>query len=243
VFSNKVRDYVAYRPGYPQALSEFLRSRVPAGAQVADVGAGTGLLTRDLLAAGYEVTAVEPNDEMRADCDALLGSQPGYRSASGTAEALPCADHSLHLITAAQAFHWFDIAKARAECLRVLRPGGVVALIWNDRVAHDPLSDAMDNIARDFGGSKRQAMQANDEKAGVAAFFSPQPFETHIWPYAQRLTIDGMVGLLFSRSYMPARDSDEGVRAEHAIRKAVEPLAVHDELTMRYETVCMVGAL
>src|SRR4030095_4583501 len=110
-----------------------------AGARVADVGAGTGLLTRGLLARGFDVVAVEPNPAMREACDRYCAAFDRYRSVEGTGESMPLPAASIDLITAAQAFHWFDIDPARAECLRVLTPHGKVALIWNDRDFSDPL--------------------------------------------------------------------------------------------------------
>jgi ubiquinone/menaquinone biosynthesis C-methylase UbiE len=100
-----------------------------AGAAIADVGAGTGLLTRGFLARGYNVVAVEPNPAMREACDRYCGAFERYRSVEGTAESMPLAAGSVDLVTAAQAFHWFDIERARAECLRVLEPDGRVALV------------------------------------------------------------------------------------------------------------------
>ena len=142
IFSSKVTGYVASRPDYPAALFDALRTTcdLQPGALVADVGAGTGLLTRGLLARGYTVTAIEPSDAVRSAADHALEHVPAYSSASGTAEQMPLPPQSVDLITAAQAFHWFDIKAARAECLRVLKPQGHVALIWNDRVTDLPLT-------------------------------------------------------------------------------------------------------
>ena len=98
---------------------------------IADIGAGTGLLTQGLLARGYNVTAIEPNAGMRAAADQLLAGLHGYRSADGAAESIPVSSSSVDLITAAQAFHWFEIERARVEFFRVLRTHGKVALIYS----------------------------------------------------------------------------------------------------------------
>ena len=129
VFNEKAVDYAVSRPDYPAALFETLKTICAPneGAVVADIGAGTGLLTQSLLNNGYRVVAVEPNPEMRQMSDLRLGKIAGYSSADGCAEAIPLAPASVHLITAAQAFHWFEIELARTEFLRVLTPQGSVA--------------------------------------------------------------------------------------------------------------------
>ncbi|MFN9186953.1 MAG: class I SAM-dependent methyltransferase, partial [Betaproteobacteria bacterium] len=119
VFDGKAHDYERARPGYPAALYEHIESLVGRGAvlSIADIGAGTGLFTRGWLDRGHRVVAVEPNDPMREAADALLRGQPRYRSTNGSAEATAVADASVDLVTAAQAFHWFDALAFRAESL------------------------------------------------------------------------------------------------------------------------------
>jgi SAM-dependent methyltransferase len=243
IFSAKVADYVASRPDYPAALFEFLNSecQLRQGATVADIGAGTGLLTQGLLARGYRVMAIEPNAGMRAAAVQRLGRYPGFSSADGKAESIPAPASSVDLITAAQAFHWFDAARARAEFLRVLRPRGRVALIWNDRVLDDPLHVALDDVFALYGGSKRGALVAHEDRKDVPGFFgSAAPVEQR-WPHEHRLDEPGLLSLVFSRSYMPARDSLAGRQASRQVREVFWRLAVHGELAVRYTTVAIVG--
>jgi SAM-dependent methyltransferase len=244
VFSAKIADYVASRPDYPAALFDALATDaglVP-GAVVADLGAGTGLLTAGLLARGAQVTAIEPSAEMRAAADAWLGAKPGYRSQPGSAEATGLPDASVDLITAAQAFHWFDIAPAQREALRVLRPAGQVALIWNDRREGDPLHVAMDELFAEFGGERRRAMIAHETGRGdVPAFFGFAP-RRFAFDHAHRLDRAGLLALAFSRSYMPARASDAGRAAAQALQTLFERFADADgSVTVRYTTVLMLG--
>ncbi len=244
IFSSKVNDYVASRPDYPAALFDALRAtcHLLPGAVVADIGAGTGLLTQGLLAQGYTVTAIEPSDNMRAAADQALAQRfAGYSSASGTAENLALPDASADLITAAQAFHWFDIQAARVEFLRVLKPQGQVALIWNDRVLTDPLHVALDAIFAEYGGAKRGAMLAHDERSEVPAFFgSSTPLEL-TWPHAHQLNEEGLLCLVFSRSYMPARDSATGRDASQQVRELFQGLATKGHVAVRYNTVAIIG--
>lgn len=243
IFSSKVRDYIASRPDYPAALFGHLRDAgaVRAGAQVADVGAGTGLLTQSLLDEGCKVVAVEPNDEMRAAADRLLGSRPGYSSRPGSAEALGLPDASVDLITAAQAFHWFEPQAARRECLRVLRPGGRVLLVWNDRVLDDPLHRALDELFAALGGSKRAALSAHEERLQVPAFFGGAP--TTVWklPHHQTLSEQGLLSLVFSRSYMPQRGSPGSQEVEQGVARIFQAFAAGGAIRMPYQTLAILG--
>lgn len=243
IFSAKVADYVASRPDYPAVLFETLRRTcgLTDGSVVVDVGAGTGLLTRGLLDAGYAVTAVEPNAAMRAAADRQLGQHPRYRSIAGTAEALELAPASAALITAAQAFHWFDIERARSEFLRVLGPTGQVALIWNDRRHGDALHAALDELFAEFGGAKRGALLAHEERHDVPRFFGAGPSAEYSWPHPHLLNEDGLLSLVFSRSYMPERDSAAGRLAAARVREVFRRFAEDGRLAVHYTTVAIIG--
>lgn len=243
IFSAKVNDYVASRPDYPAALFDTLREHaaLQAGTVVADVGAGTGLLTLGLLQRGWSVIAVEPNPAMRAAADHWLGAMPGYRSAEGSAEHLPLADGSVDLVTAAQAFHWFEVGAARSEFLRVLRPRGQVALIWNDRRRNDPLHNALDGVFNQFGGAKRTALVAHEDRSEVPRFFGNTTAREFTWPHEHCLTAAALASLVFSRSYMPARGSEAGLAVEEALRGVFTRFAVDGKVAVAYTTVAMVG--
>ena len=243
IFSGKVADYMASRPDYPQALLDALVLRCPpvGGTTAADVGAGTGLLTRALLARGYRVSAIEPNPAMREACDVVCGAFAGYRSVEGTAESMPLAPGSIDLVTAAQAFHWFDVEAARAECLRVLTPRGIVALVWNDRVGRDPLHVALDDVFAEFGGAKRGALLAHEDRSDVPRFFGAACREELAWPHAHRLDGDALLCLALSRSYMPDRSSAAGREVASRIREIYERFQQDGRVTVRYETVAVMG--
>ena len=244
VCSGKVAHYVASRPAYPDVLFDQLAQLgvLPPNASVADIGAGTGLLTRSLLGRGHTVVAVEPNDQMRAAADASLASQTRYRSVAGAAEATPLAPDSMDLVTAAQAFHWFDIVPARREMLRILRPHGQVALIWNDRVPGDPMHAALDELFAEFGGEKRGALVSHEDRSQVPVFFGAAPTHLLDLPNEQGLARDGLASLVFSRSYMPAADSAAG----HAVRRRVDEIftrhaAGGERVVVRYRCVAHIG--
>ncbi len=243
VFSAKVADYVASRPDYPDALFDLLVQRCPpaAASQVVDLGAGTGLFTQGLLARGYKVLAVEPNAAMRNAADARLGGHAGYRSAEGSAEAVPLPDRSVNLITAAQAFHWFEIDAARRECQRLLIPGGLVALAWNDRVLEDPLHRALVEVNETFGGERRDALLAHEDRSRVPLFFEDGQVETLSWPHAQMLGAEAFAALAFSRSYMPLHHTDAGRQLAAEMQRIFEAFAHDDRVAVRYRSVLTIG--
>jgi SAM-dependent methyltransferase len=240
VFSAKVADYKSSRPDYPAALFDALPA---APAVVADVGAGTGLFTRGLLARGYEVHAVEPSAEMRATAEAQFAHEPRFHSVGGSAEATTLPDAAVQLVTAAQAFHWFDAQRARAECLRVLKPGGEVALVWNDRALEDPAHRALDEVFDEFGGEKRQALLAHEANRSQApAFFNGAPVQELAFEHRQCLDAAGLIALVCSRSYMPARASEAGAEVAARVQQVFDTHAgAGTGVTLRYRTVALIG--
>jgi len=132
-FTDVADAYERGRPGYPETAVGWLVGDEPC--DVVDLGAGTGKLTRVLVALGHRVTAVEPLDEMRAQLQAAV---PGVHVVSGSAEEIPLPDGSADVVTCAQSFHWFEHDVALPEIARVLRPGGRLALVWNVRDDRDP---------------------------------------------------------------------------------------------------------
>ena len=243
VFNEKAADYAASRPDYPAALFDALKNNCPPNesAVVADLGSGTGLLTQGLLSSGYGVVAVEPNPEMRQISDLLLGKIAGYRSVDGCAESIPLASASVHLITAAQAFHWFEVERARIECLRVLTPQGQVVLIWNDRVLEDPLHVALNELFSEFGGAKRMALVAHEDRSDVPRFFGANQPRQFNWPHAHHLDQEGLACLVFSRSYMPGRKTPEGPLVADRVNGLFNRFATGGTVKVQYRTVAIIG--
>ena len=205
-FTDRVDDYVRARPGYPRALVDDLAAAevLSPGAVVADVGSGTGISTELFLAAGYEVVGIEPNAPMRTAAENSLAKYPRFRSLPGSAEATGLADASVDLVVAAQAFHWFDVARARAEFRRILRPGGAVALVWNARrAAGTPFLEGYEKLLLDHGTDYRLVGHRGIGPDRLAAFFGG-PYETRRGENFQDLDLDGLRARLLSSSYVPA---------------------------------------
>lgn len=204
-FSSRVADYVRYRPSYPPAARELLQRRcgLSARAVVADLGSGTGILTQLLLESGAQVIAVEPNDGMRAAAEYALAGNPRFRSVKGSAEASTLGRGSVDLVVAGQAFHWFDVAGARREALRVLRPGGFGALLWNEHpsAGSDFLAD-YEALVRRHAPEYDQVVGSRADATRMREYFGG-PMELASFPHQQQFTYEGLRGRLMSSSYAP----------------------------------------
>jgi SAM-dependent methyltransferase len=212
-YARSVEAYRRGRPGYPPTAIEFLaaRLRLGPGRTVVDLAAGTGKLTRPLLATGAEVLAVEPVAEMRAVLPA------GARGVDGTAEAMRLADGRADAVTVAQAFHWFDGDAALAEIHRVLRPGGALALVWNRRRMDEPLNQAIEELIAPHRGHP----SAFHTGAWRAAFERTKlfgPFEERMFSNEQSLDADGLVDRIASVSFIATLDEQERTKVLQAAR-------------------------
>ncbi|MEO7908559.1 MAG: class I SAM-dependent methyltransferase [Roseiflexaceae bacterium] len=206
-FSSRVDNYVKYRPSYPAEVVALLAAEcgLTPDTLVADIGAGTGLLAEPFLKNGNHVIGIEPNREMRAAGERLLADYPRFSSIDGTAEATTLGEHSVDIITAGQAFHWFDHAKSRAEFARILRPGGWVALVWNERQADStPFLQAYEQLLRTYSSEYETLNHRQIDRATSAAFFAPGTFALQTFANTQIFDFEGVKGRLLSSSYTPA---------------------------------------
>jgi ubiquinone/menaquinone biosynthesis C-methylase UbiE len=151
-FSSRVDNYVRYRPHYPKAVLESLQTNcgLTETSVIADVASGTGILTELFLQNGNVVYGVEPNHEMREAAEGLLKRYSQFRSIAGTAEETTLPETSVDFVTVGQAFHWFEIEKARQEFKRILKPQGCVALVWNERKDSSPLDHAYEQLVQTY---------------------------------------------------------------------------------------------
>jgi SAM-dependent methyltransferase len=206
-FSNRVDDYIRYRPSYPPAIVDLLAEEcgLTPDWTIADIGSGPGNLTRLFLDHGAAVVGVEPNREMREAGERLLAGYPRFTSVEGTAEATGLPPASVDLVTAGQAFHWFDAARARQEFVRILRPPRWVALIWNERrVGSTPFLNAYEDLLLRFGSdysAVRHQDTASDDK--IAAFFGPGGYRLTIFDNRQLFDLAALQGRVRSSSYAP----------------------------------------
>ena len=213
--------YERTRPTYaPEALA-FLAQRLPL-TRVLDLGAGTGKLTRQLVALGADVVAVEPGDAMRAVLERVV---PEAQALAGSAEHIPLPEASVDAVTVGQAFHWFKPAEALAEMHRVLRPGGGYALLWNRWDTDDPLLRELDGLIQRLRPEGTQGGRPAWEEALAASPLFGAP-EEHKFAHAERLDVDTIVGRVASVSAVAAAAPEEQARVEEQVRALVGPSEV-----------------
>ncbi len=244
-FSNRADNYAKYRPGYPPGVIDILKTDcgLTAKSIVADVGSGTGILSELFLRNGNTVFGIEPNAAMRQASDHLLKEFPDFVSVDATAEATALAASSIDLITAAQAFHWFDRGQARTEFARILRPGGWVVLIWNERRLDSTafLRD-YENLLLRFGTDYEKIRHEN--VAGeIAQFFAPATFQMQTLENFQLFDFESLKGRTRSASYTPEPGNPN---FEPMFAKLEELFDAHQSggiITFEYDTKVYYGRL
>lgn len=205
-FSNRVADYIRFRPSYPAEVLSILEREAGLTSEsvVADIGSGTGISAELFLKHGNTVFGVEPNEPMRAAAERLLTNYPNFRSVAGTAEATTLPDASVDLITAAQAFHWFDRERTRPEFARILKPDGRLAILFNTRlVDRTPFLKGYETLSLEFATDYTTVDHRNIDDRIVAAFFAPNRCEKRVVPNHQTFDYEGLQGRLLSSSYAP----------------------------------------
>lgn len=245
-FSDRVESYRLHRPRYPIEIVDWLREEccLQPASMIVDVAAGTGLLAEIFLARGYAVTAIEPNEGMRAACASQTLRFPKLRCTSGTAEATCLPVHATDLVTVGQALHWFDLPRARAEFVRVLRPGGWCAVVYNERrTGGDPFHDEYERILRKFGADYEMVRSKYLQPERLAEFFGDSKMSQATFPNAQVLDLDGLKGRILSSSYMP----QEGDPRYPAMLREIEALFARCQkdahVRLEYECVVNCGQL
>lgn len=228
-FSRDTDRYHRSRPSYHPELSKRVAERYGKGVMV-ELGAGTGIFTRQLVDEGLEVIALEPVIAMRT---ALSEAVPEADVRVGSAEKIPMADNTVDTIVAAQAFHWFEVEPALAEIYRVLVPGGHLVTAWNVRDNSVPWMADYDKVMERHAGSTpryrsmawRKAIHADDRFAPIDEWRMANPFAT---------TVDGVVERALSTSFISALPSETMAKVADEIRAIVEPHG--PEVSFPYES-------
>lgn len=237
-FSDRVSDYVKYRPGYPTALITYLVEccgLIPDHA-VADIGSGTGLLTRPFLDYGNRVYGIEPNTAMRTAAEALLHGYDNFESLGGQAEETPLGVNSVDWIIAGQAFHWFDRAATKREFVRILKPGGWIALIWNRRLSSDPFHQAYEKFLLTYAPDYAVVSHRRPAAQELEQFFAPAAMEMATFEHHQVFDFDGLKGRLLSCSYAPKEDAESYTEMMDELRSLFQRYSHADRLLFRYTT-------
>jgi len=204
-FSDRVENYVKYRPGYPPEVLMYLNERIDFNASriVADVGSGTGISSEMFLKNGNHVYAIEPNKEMREAADKLLYGYANYHSVNGTSENTMIVDESIDLVVAAQAFHWFDRGAFKRQCYRITRVGAYCLLIWNERKVVSDFEKAYEELLLKYANDYQQVDHRNIRENDIEAFFAPNPVFFETLHNEQVFDYESVKGRLLSSSYAP----------------------------------------
>ncbi len=245
-FSDRVDDYLKYRPRYQREIVDALATVCGLTSQhlIVDVGCGTGFAAEPFLQNGNRVIGIEPNREMREAGVQFLARFPNFEMREGAAESTGLADASVDFVLAGQAFHWFPPETTRIEFARILKPDGWVLLIWQDRSLdatpfHRDYEDLLGRYAIDYD---RVAHRNVGNPEVLARFFAPQEVKLISLQTEQRLDFDGLRGRLLSSSYIPR----EGPQAEAMLAQLPELFARYAEsgrVVMLYETKIFYGHL
>jgi len=244
-FSNRVADYVRYRPGYPPEVVEELKVECGLSAShvIADIASGTGIWTRTLLENGNPVFGVEPNAEMRQAGERVMAAFPKFASVAGTAEATTLPDQCVDFVTAAQAAHWFDRVRARREFDRILKPDGWLVLLWNVRVTDSTAflrdyEQLLLTYATDY-----QDIRHEHTTSAINEFFDPAPFQERTFAMRQEFDYAGVEGRLLSSSYAPAPGHPRHAGMLSELRRVFEANATEGRAVFEYKTRLYFGRL
>jgi len=243
-FSDRVDNYVKYRPGYPHQVLTYLKEEchLSPGAIIADVGAGTGIFTKLLLDEGYAVQAVEPNQPMLAAAKLTLSGYENFIPVDGIAEATTLDENSVDCIVCAQAFHWLNNGRTRVEFERILKPGCKAALIWNNRsVNADDFLKAYDALLKSNSVDYNKVNHQNVSDIDFKAFFKDGVYQLKKFANEQVFDEEGLIGRAFSSSYVPPEGSEEGKKFLVMLQDIFSEYNVDGKVVFRYDTEVYTG--
>jgi SAM-dependent methyltransferase len=245
-FTDRVEDYVRTRPGYPPAVLDALRADVGLRPEhvVADVGSGTGLLSRLFVGNGNVVYGVEPNPAMAAVAEADLAPSGRFHRVDGRAEATGLPAASVDLVAAGQAFHWFKVPESRAEFRRILRPGGGVALVWNlRRLDSTPFLRAYEAFVRAWSNDYDEVSQRYAEETALRAFFGEGGWREHRFDDVQYFDLESLRSRLLSSSYTPREGDPRRAAMLAALPELFAAHAAAGRVAFEHDTRLFVGRL
>ena len=245
-FSDRVGDYVKYRPHYPGSILTLLATDcgLTEDWTIADIGSGTGILSRLFLNHGNRVFGVEPNREMRHAGEQALAAYPRFTSVAGSAEATTLCDGNVDMITAGQAFHWFDRARARDEFARILKPRGWVVMVWNERrKTGSEFLMAYESLLQTYGTDYRQVDHSRIGMAAIRAFLRSNAVRLKTFDNRQELDGEGLEGRLRSASYAPNPAHPDHASMLEELAAIFAAHQVEGRVTIEYDTKVYFGRI
>ncbi|MEC3878474.1 class I SAM-dependent methyltransferase [Parapedobacter sp. 10938] len=244
-FSDRAENYDKFRPGYPQALIEFLRETIPITPDlgIADIAAGTGIFTELITTWGSRLYVVEPNSYMRSLAHRRLGGCERCIFLDGTAEATGLPDNSVDLFVSAQAFHWFDLAKTRAEFERAGRNAPYVAVVWNLRNTRSAFEAGYESFVRTYATDYLQVSQRKMNTADVRSFFAPLRPQYRVFRHVDSLTYPQLLGRTLSYSFLPDEASPVLPEMTAALEALFQAHQRKGKVPLSYKTRLFVGMI
>jgi ubiquinone/menaquinone biosynthesis C-methylase UbiE len=239
-FSTRVENYVKYRPRYPSEIIEFLTSKniLSKDSIIADIGSGTGILSQLFLENGNNVYGIEPNSEMRNAAEAILKSYKKFISIDGSAEKTTLKNNYIDIITAGQAFHWFDVTKAKKEFIRILKSTGYVVLIWNLRKKKNPgFQRDYEQFVLKYGKDYKEIMK---QEKNIDLFFK---YKRELFYNIQLVDFDSFLGRVLSSSYIPLAHEPNFDEMMKEIKELFEKYQEKGLIKLEYDTVVCYGQL
>lgn len=244
-FTNRVENYLKYRPGYPAEIIPLLQNECSLRREsvVADIGSGTGFLAELFLQNGNRVLGIEPNAEMRAAGEQRLAQYGAFISIDATAEDTTLADGSVDFVTAGQAFHWFDREKTRPEFARVLKPNGWVVIVWNGyKPEQTPLLKGYHEVLLRYGTDYRD-VRREIEDTHVDQFFRAREYKVAHFEFQQSFDFEGFQGRTLSASYAPQLGEPNYTPMLNELRKVFEENQIDGTVAFDYDTEVYYGRL
>ncbi|HEY2582133.1 MAG TPA: class I SAM-dependent methyltransferase, partial [Mucilaginibacter sp.] len=229
---------------YPKEVITVLKNECNLSQRsvVADIGSGTGIFTVLLLKQGYKVYAVEPNEDMQHAAKIQFAGDDNFIPVNGNAEATTLKEKSIDLIVCAQAFHWFNNEKTRAEFKRILADEGKAALIWNNRLSDaDEFSIAYENILKNKTSEYTEVNHRNINENDLKALFRNGEYKTAYYPNVQVFDEDGLMGRAFSSSYVPPEGTEEGENFRQLLKDIFEKYSKDGKVNFHYQTEIYLG--
>jgi SAM-dependent methyltransferase len=244
-FSNRVENYVKYRPGYPEETVEILTRCCHLGRNslIADIGSGTGIFSSLLLKDGFRVFGVEPNDEMRSAAEFRFSGNPLFHSIPGSAENTGLDSGSIDLVTAAQSFHWFDLDKCRQEFKRILKPKGFVGLVWNQRKTDSLFQKAYEELLDKHASEYKSVSHRKIDETVIGGFFGKSKYSLSRFNNFQCFDFEGLKGRMLSSSYTPTSEHHEYKRLVAGLKSIFKAHSLNSQVTFEYETRLFIGKL
>ncbi|MEM9917641.1 MAG: class I SAM-dependent methyltransferase [Bacteroidota bacterium] len=243
-FSETVDNYIRYRPGYPKAILELMAEEMglEESAVIADIGSGTGKLTQLFLDEDHLVYGVEPNREMRRAAEDLLVEYDNFSSVSGSAEQTTLDNQSVDFVVAGQAYHWFEAAAFRKECLRLLPTEGWAVIVWNDREdEHSEFMKAYEAFLQKYSTDYKEIDLRRIDQKALQVLYAKSPIRHAAFNNQQLFDWEGLKGRYLSCSYALKQDHKDYEEALQRLQQIFEQYAEENQVIMKYKTSVYYG--